>query len=209
MRTLEHENRKVRGFGAQQARRELERIVRIEAVAFTRWMHLERVTLGYAAACLGLSASTVSMWQRDWEGVRLHAEPRGRPAQRTDRETRDGVIALFQLMGPGVGLSVLQEFFPGVARRELEDLQRRYRDAHRKMSRVLVHALRWQRVGAVWAMDYTVPPSPIDGIYRSILVVRDLASGLQLLALPVEAATAQETCAALHALSVSTAPRWF
>jgi transposase InsO family protein len=109
-------------------------------------------------------------------------------------------MALFQLMGPGVGLAVLQEFFPGVARRELEDLQRRYREAHLKKSCVLVHALRWQRVGAVWAMDHTEPPSPIDGTYRSILVVRDLSSGMQLMALPLERASAGATIAALQAL---------
>jgi transposase InsO family protein len=114
--------------------------------------------------------------------------------------SRAAVLALFQLMGPGVGLAVLQEFFPGVARRELEDLQRRYREAHLKRNRVLVHALRWQRVGAVWAMDHTEPPSPIDGIYRSILVVRDLSSGMQLMALPLEQASAAGTIAALTAL---------
>ena len=200
MRALEQETRKIRGFGAQQSRRELERTVRIETVAFARWMHLQPMHLSDAAACLGLSPSTVATWQRSWESGRLHIEPRGRPAQRTDRETRDSVVALFQLMGPGVGLAVLQEFFPGVARRELEDLQHRYRDAHLKKSRVLVHALRWQRICAVWAMDYTEPPCAVDGIYRSILVVRDLASGMQLLALPVAAATAQETFAALHTL---------
>ena len=200
MRALEQGSRRERGFGAQQARRGLERTVRIEVVAFTRWTHLQSITMSQAAGCVGLSARTISTWQQGWERNWLQVEPRGRPAQRTDRETRDCVIALFQLMGPGVGLAVLQEFFPGVARRELEDLQHRYREAHLKKNRVLVHALRWQRVGAVWAMDHTEPPWPVDGIYRSILVVRDLASGAQLLALPVEEATAATTIAALQAL---------
>ena len=200
MRALEHENRRVRGFGAQQARRDLERTVRIEVVAFSRWTHLQSMTSCHTAGSVGLCARTVSTWQEGWERNRLHVEPRGRPAERTDRETRDCVVALFQLMGPGVGLPVLQEFFPGVARRELEDLQHRYREAHLKKNRVLVHALRWRRVGAVWAMDYTEPPWPVDGIYRSILVVRDLGSGTQLLALPAEAATAETTIAALQSL---------
>ena len=200
MKALEQKNRKIRGFGAQQARRELERTVRIEAVVFARWMQLQPVPRCGTATSLGLSASTVSMWQRGWTSSRLRMEARGRPAQRADHETRDCVIAVFQLMGPGVGLPVLQEFFPEVARRELEDLLRRYRDAHLKKSRALVHALRWQRVGAVWAMDYTEPPCAVDGIYGSILVVRDLSSGMQLMALPVEAATAEETTAALEAL---------
>jgi transposase InsO family protein len=202
LRALEQENKKIRGFEAQRDRREVERTVRVEGVAFARWMHLQSVSLFRAGACLGLSASTLQTWHRSWEHNRLHIEPRGRPAERTDRETRDGVIALFQLMGPGVGLSVLQEFFPCVARRELEDLQRRYRDAHLKKNRAFVHALRWQRVGAVWAMDYTEPPCAIDGIYPNILVVRDLSSGMQLLALPTESASAQETKDALQTLFV-------
>jgi transposase InsO family protein len=200
LRALEIENRKVRGFAAQKTRRELERRVRAEVVAFARWTLRQQMPLYLAARRVGLCAKTVLGWQQSWEVNKLRIEPRGRPAQRTDRETRDCVMAVFQLMGPGVGLAVLQEFFPWIARRELEDLQRRYREAHLKKSRVLVHALRWQRVSAVWAMDYTEPPATVDGIYRSILVVRDLASGMQLMALPVIEATAEVTIAALRAL---------
>jgi len=191
---------KVRGYGAQQSRRELERSLRIEVVAFGRWMHLQNLTLYQTAGHVGLSARTLWTWEQGWKMNQLHAEARGRPAQRADRETRDGVMAIFQLMGPGVGLAVLQEFFPTAARRELEDLQRKYREAHLKKSRVWVYALRWQRVGAIWAMDYTQPPAAVDGMYPSILVVRDLASGMQLMALPVAAETAEETLAALHSL---------
>jgi transposase InsO family protein len=200
LRARERENSKERGFAVQRSRRELERIVRIEAVAFMRWTHRHYVPVFIAAGRVGISAKTVLGWQQNWRANRLRVQPRGRPSERTDRETRDCVMAVFQLMGPGVGLAVLQEFFPGVARRELEYLQRRYRVAHLKKSRVLVHALRWQRVGAVWAMDYTEPPAPVDGIYRAILVVRDLASGAQLMALPAVEATAEVTLAALRAL---------
>jgi transposase InsO family protein len=188
--------------GAQQARRELERTLRTETVAFVRWNQCHCRTVWHAASRLCLCPRTISIWVCDWRKNYLHAEPRGRPAQRADTETRDAVIALFQLMGPGVGLPVLQEIFPGVARRELEDLQRRYRDAHLKKNRVLIHALRWKRPGAVWAMDYTQPPCPVDGIYDSILVVRDLSSGMQLLALPVQSEGAEQTVAALKSLFI-------
>jgi transposase InsO family protein len=200
LRALEHDNRKVRGDRAQRTRRELERSLRIEVVAFVRWSRYHSLTLWHAVSRLRVCGRTLATWLRDWRKDRLRVEPRGRPAQRTDRETRDAVIALFQLMGPGVGLPILQEMFPGVARRELEDLQRRYREAHLQKSRVLVHALRWRRIGAVWAMDYTEPPCPIDGLYPSILVVRDLTSGMQLLALPVPSACATQTAAALISL---------
>jgi transposase InsO family protein len=200
LRDLENKNKKMRGYAAQQSRRELERKLRIEVVAFARWTHLQHITLHQAAGRVGLSSRTLLTWEQGWKMNQLHTEARGRPAQRSDRETRDGVMAIFQLMGPGVGLSVLQEFFPAAARRELEDLQRKYREAHLKKSRVLVYALRWQRVGAVWAMDFTEPPAAVDGIYPSILVVRDLASGVQLMAMPVAGETAEETIAGLQSL---------
>jgi len=87
---------------------------------------LKMATLWCAASRLGLCGRTIATWLHDWGQDRLRVESRGRPAERTDRETRDAVIALFQLMGPGVGLPVLQEIFPAVARRELEDLQRQW-----------------------------------------------------------------------------------
>lgn len=71
---------------------------------------------------------------------------------------------------------------------------------------MLVHTLTWTRAGAVWAADYTEPPQPIDGVFRWILCVRDLASGRQLLALPVRAATAEATVAALACLFAEHGP---
>lgn len=60
--------------------------------------------------------------------------------------------------------------------------------------------LRWTRPGTVWAMDFATPPSPIDGVYPVTLLVRDLASGEQLMALPCPEATARVVQDALAAL---------
>ena len=49
-------------------------------------------------------------------------------------------------------------------------------------------------------MDFTQPPAPIDGEYRYLLLIRDLASGRQLLALPCHAESAQVATVALRAL---------
>jgi hypothetical protein len=189
-----------RGCEAQQHRRRLERTVRREGVSFERWVRRCGESRLEAAGELGVQAETLRSWERRWRQTQLRPAPRGRPAERTDRETRESAMALFQLMGPAVGLAVLQEFFPAVARRELQDLQHRYRDSHLKKGRALVHALRWQKAGRVWAMDHTQPPAPVDGIYGQIFAVRDLGSGMQLMALPMAEATARETTAALRAL---------
>jgi transposase InsO family protein len=59
----------------------------------------------------------------------------------------------------------------------------------------------WRRA-CVWAVDFTEAPLPVDGHDRYLLAVRDLASGQQLLWLPVAQATAQETMQALAGLFV-------
>ncbi len=71
-----------------------------------------------------------------------------------------------------------------MARGELVELQRRYRRAWRRKQRLLVGVLHWTRPGSVWAMDFTEPAAPIDGLFPEILAVRDLGSGYTLAALP-------------------------
>ena len=85
-------------------------------------------------------------------------------------------------------------------RAELADLVRRYRRLWRRRHTQLLHTLRWTTPGVVWAMDFAQAPQPIDGVHRYLLAVRDLASGQQLLWLPVSAPTAEVTVAALRAL---------
>jgi len=94
-------------------------------------------------------------------------------------------LGLLALLGPRTGVPTLQALCPTMARREVQDLARRYRvQWHRRHSR-LARILHWQRPGTVWAMDFSEPPAPVDHVYPRLLAVRDLASGLQLLWLPV------------------------
>jgi transposase InsO family protein len=109
------------------------------------------------------------------------------------------VIGLMRLL-PRVGVPTLEALFPEVARAELIDLRRRFRRVYRRKNTLLVHALRWSGPGAVWAIDYSTPPSPIEGEYGELLAVRDLASGKQLAWLPVHHADATTACDLLEAL---------
>ena len=93
-----------------------------------------------------------------------------------------------------------REHFADVARAELAELLSRYRRVYRTRQRQALHVLHWQRAGSVWAMDYSQAPCAIEGCYRDLLAVRDLASGFVLLWLPVEEATARTTSQALAAL---------
>jgi hypothetical protein len=87
-----------------------------------------------------------------------------------------------------------------MARREVQDLLRRYRRAWRRRRRLLTRRLDWTSPGSVWAIDFAEPPQPIEGSYTRLLAVRDLASGCQLLWLPVPDESAAVAVAALTAL---------
>ena len=87
-------------------------------------------------------------------------------------------------LGPATSVATLRDCFPWLPRVELEDLLKRYRRVWQKRHQHAPHSLRWQRVGAVWAMDFSEAPRPIDGVYPYLFAVRDLASHQQLLWLP-------------------------
>ena len=195
--------RRARGYEGQKDRREQERLVRVGAVQFALWAkRTYDVSRNEAARRLRISPATLKRWLDGFEENGLAAEPRGRPAVESDRELRLAVRALFDVLGPGLGVPTLKEFFGSMPRRELDDIARQYQKVHYDGKRVLVHALSWSRPGAVWAMDYTAPPAVIEDGFRTILVVRDLASGCTLLALPARADSAQTTVEALRALFV-------
>ena len=115
-------------------------------------------------------------------------------------QTQRAVVGLFEILGPGVGIRVLKGIYPNVARRELEEMLRDYREAWVRKNTVLVHELKWTRGGTVWAMDYTEPPTPVDAMYGQILATRDLASGYQPRALPFEGKSMGVTRSAIFKL---------
>jgi len=200
IKAMDGKGQKKRGYPAQQDRRKLERSVRIGALIFRRWTAQFDLPRTQAAEKLCISPETIRKWEQGWRKHRLHPKGRGRPAERPEVTERNEIIALFNLMGPGVGLPTLRATFPHVPVRELEHLKTRYRNTYRKKNTLLIQALRWEYPGAVWAMDYTQPPRPIDGIYPYLLVVRDLASGCQIWNQPLKNENAANTVALLKAL---------
>jgi transposase InsO family protein len=85
-----------------------------------------------------------------------------------------------------------------MARREVQAMLRRYRRVWRR--RHPPHILNWRCPGSVWAVDFAEPPSPVDGCFPYLLAVRDLASGQQLLWLPVADESAATAINALRSL---------
>ena len=184
----------------------MERSIKIDALAFTHWAASLERNKEQLAQKLGLRAAVLGAWQRRWRQDRLRADPRGRPTRDSDRDIRQLMIGLFYLVGPGIGLPALRGFFPDASKGELEDMLRRYRRVHLRRNKVVLHVLRWMSPGTVWAMDHYQPPKPVDGIYPFVFVVRDLASGNQLLALPVPGKQLHHVVAALTALFKQYAP---
>jgi hypothetical protein len=135
---------------------------------------------------LGLAKRTLRSWCADFRDGLADDTPRcvplGRPAIRSPRDERSAVLAVLDELGPATGLPTLRECFPFMPRAELEDLLRRYRRVWRRRYHYAPRILRWQTPSAVWAMDYSQAPAPIDGSHPHLLAVRDLASGQQLLA---------------------------
>jgi transposase InsO family protein len=189
-----------RGLAAQQVFRELERSIRRGVLDFCRQATAQGLSQQEQSAWLTLSPRTLRHWERAWQNGGLAVKARGRPLLCADQDEQQQVVHFLHRLGPGTGLAVLQGEFPEVARAELQDLLRCFRWAWVGEHSPLWHQLHWRGPGRVWAMDYAEAPCWIDGCYRYVLAVRDLASGQQLLWLPLAAATAATTMAQLALL---------
>jgi transposase InsO family protein len=181
-----------RGFAVQQVLRELEQSIRAGVLDFCHQAAEEGISKQQLSVRLALSPRTLRHWQKVWRDG-LGARARGRRVACSNPEEQQAVIHLLHQLGPATGLAVLEGQFPKMARAELRDLLRCFRWAWTGAHRRTLHVLHWQRPGRVWAMDYAEAPCRIDGCDRYVLAVRDLASGQQLLWLPLEQATAKRT----------------
>jgi putative transposase len=166
--------------------------------------------LGWAwdaiAGLFHVAGRTLRQWCHDLLDFLKPPPLLGRPVARSARAARDAVIDLLDELGPGVGLPTLRDCFPAMRRAELADLLTRYRRVWRKRHRVPLRVLHWPVPGRVWAIDFAASPNMIDGRFSSVLAVRDLSSGMQLLWQPVEAATGDVAAAALAGLFARHGP---
>ena len=173
-----------RGLPGQRAKRTVERLVRKRAVACTRLLERAGVPARKVAMGLGVAERTLRRWCGDWDEDHLTLCPLGRRPCHASRGERSDILAILGECGAGVGVPTLQEIFPSVARGELEELTKRYRRAWQCRHHLLSYRLNWRRAGIAWAADFSHPPLKIDGIYKRILLVRDMGSKQVLLALP-------------------------
>lgn len=176
---------------AQRARRDLEDGVRRRAAELCHRLEIGGQSIRWVARKLGVSPSALWSWSR---GPKIPGEPpplRGRPRKIVQGEKRDAVRAAITLLGPHVGTPSLSRVFPSVARSELARQLRSFRSHFHRHHRVLMHQLHWLNAGRVWAMDFSEPPMPVNGVYPQLFAVRDLGSGHTLMWAPVSRATSE------------------
>ena len=186
-----------RGPARQRPQRQREQLLRTNTVNFRHWTLQHGVPLGDIATRLRLPERTLRQWDRDCRVKLASVRALGRPTLRSSRHERNEVIELLDELGPATGVPTLRDCFPAMPRAELDDLLKRYRRLWQLKHTQVQHVLRWPTPGIVWAMDFTEAPHPIDGVYPYLLAVRDLASGQQLLWLPLTTADADQTSVAL------------
>ncbi|MBI5365570.1 MAG: DDE-type integrase/transposase/recombinase [Planctomycetes bacterium] len=184
----------------QDTQRRMERRLKIRALGAAVWLYLLGLKPREIARRLNVEVKTLRSWRAGWCKDHLQVIPRGRPVKCLDLGKRNGVIGFIQLVGPGVGLPTLEAAFRDVPRAELERILYGYRKEYLASGAHSVHALRWTKAGTVWAIDHLEPDVPVDGEFRFVVVARDLASGEQLLALPVKQKDMKAVAQALEAL---------
>jgi transposase InsO family protein len=189
-----------RGMPGQFERRQAERSIRRHLMALTIWAMKNGVRLKETAERLGLLPETLWSWVEKWDADRMKLMARGRPADRGKREERNEALAMFLMIGPDVGVESLREHFPDLSRAEMREIVKRARKAIWGKGRLLLRVLRWPKAGRVWSMDFFEPPCLIDGIYRYVLLVRDLGSRKLLSALPTVTMNASAVVDLLTAL---------
>jgi transposase InsO family protein len=152
---------------------------------------------------MGISPATLAQWQRRWldPADRLRPTPLGAQPLTCSAASRGVVLNFLALFGTALGVPTLQAHFPHIARRDLGCLLHLARtEADAVAAGGHYRCVTWYRPGRTWALDHTEPPHPIDGCFRWVLTVRDLASGCTLAAQAVSSADAASTLHVLRAL---------
>lgn len=182
----------------QEGRREAEHATRKHALTFLRAS--PGVPVAEVARELCVAPSTLWSWRSGWGAGRMAPAPRGPKPCVASREQILLLLALVALAGRRIGWRSVELFVPGLPRREACRWLRRWRKDWARAHELGLMVLTWTRPGTVWALDFSEAPVPIEGRYRYLLTVRDLASGKQLLAHPCHGETEAMASAALKEL---------
>ena len=143
-------------------------------------------------ACVTRELPLAERTARRWRQQAAASEPalRGRPPRCATRADRNEVARFLERHGSATPLVAVRSAFPQLARFDLSDVCRRFKQLQRRQAESRCSWLEWLRPGTVWAADFKERREPLEGRYFWILSIKDLASRAQLLWQPLESATA-------------------
>jgi transposase InsO family protein len=147
------------------------------------------VPVVHVTRCLCVSDRTVRRWRQN--ACTSLPACRGRRPQYASRDQRNQVYQFLRERGAATPLAAVRAAFPRLARADLLELLSRYRKVQRRRAQRYQSRLQWRQPGTVWAADFKERREPIEGRYRWILSVKDLASRCQLVWQPLAEATAE------------------
>jgi len=153
---------------------------------------------------LGLSERTARRCRK--AGDESQPVCRGRPPRCALRPDRNQVHQFLRERGAGTPLAALRAAFPQLARVDLQDVLARYRRLQRRKAQRHKSRLEWLQPGTVWAADFKERREPIEGRYRWILSIKDLASRCQLVWQPLVEATEEAVRTAYQRLFIEHGP---
>ena len=189
--------------------RDLEERLRRRACALVRVGHSHGWRPGAIARSIGVDPDLVAAWERERTGrlgrdaasLQLVAKPLGRTPLPEPPALVRAMRHLCHVFGPALGARSLQCDFPDASWRTcLAITQQCRRELRDQLRDSRAHALTWTTAGTVWAADVWKPDSPIDGQFRYVLDVRDLATGFLVASEPLEHANADTVGAVLDRL---------
>jgi len=135
-------------------------------------------------ALLGVCPSTLRGWKRRKQMGALGPKALGRPGYERDSRARAEVEDMARSVGPKVSVAYIRQRLSVVPRAFVEEVVRSCKREFRRERRARIQRLNWEKAGSVWSCDWTEPDTRVDGIYKEILAVRDLASSKTLESLP-------------------------
>lgn len=157
-------------------------------------------SLTVIARQMGITRRTLHEWRKRCREGSAAARQLGRPRLALGVESEDFLLEILRSVGPDLGIPTLRGLMPGAPPAALEREVLAYRRSHRRRRRARLYRLLWDCPGSVWATDLAHPPRPVDGWGRTVLAVRDLASGQTLAWMPLARGTAEEVARAVGRL---------
>jgi transposase InsO family protein len=154
----------------------------------------------------GVTVRTLRRWAARHRAGEPLVRRRGRPPDEVPRDRRQGVIRALLKLGPCAGVNVVRGLFMDVPYRTIAKLKRRLARAIRRRRGWHRRCLRWLLPGSVWATDFTKPRAGLPGSNTRLCLVRDLASGAQLAAVPCKGEQALVAGAVLALLFLLLGP---